>query len=139
LPPCAEGLTCNADNVCAKELASGAACTNPHDCKDGLTCAAGTCVAWSDLGKPCVTDGAGASNCPNDQTCTSAICVALATAGTAGPGRSCATVACFDGLWCNNGSCSYQKGLDGSCTGDAECASGLTCDATKQTCVEPAC
>ena len=138
LPPCAEGLACNANNVCAKELASGAACTSPQDCKDGLVCAAGTCTAWSDIGKPCVSNGAG-SNCPADQACSNSVCVSLDMA-LAGPGSTCSpTIACQDGLWCNNGVCSYQKGLDGSCTSTAECGGVFTCDTTKQTCVEPAC
>jgi hypothetical protein len=141
LPPCADGLVCTAKQVCAARIGSGGVCDSVDECKDGLACVNGACAAWSDIGRACAVDTTGfGSGCPADQTCTNSVCAAIG-APVAGPGRTCSTsVACAAGLWCNNGACTYQKGLGGSCSGDSECATGFSCDTTTtQKCIIPTC
>jgi peptidoglycan-associated lipoprotein len=99
-------------------------CKADQDCKNGLVCAAGTCVACNDdaqcgPGKTCSAHACIAApectsdeTCPPGQVCQAGRCKACAADSECGPGGVCAAGACTRPKKC---------GKDAECADDEDC------------------
>jgi hypothetical protein len=125
--PCADGTFCADGQVCLPLIGAGEACGQPDACQTGMTCVAGTCTPWLEVGGACATTAAN-SACPATQTCTAGACAPVA-GDKVGPLAHCATDAdCADGLYCASGNyCFYVGGINAVCQSDHECAKDLQC------------
>ncbi len=95
---CADGLFCDYTSpakACAARVDAGGACTIEDACKDGLVCAANTCVAEPAAGEACVI------SCAGELVCDESICVA-----PPGEGAACTNIGqCASGLKCEEATC----------------------------------
>lgn len=95
---CYSGEYCNADKRCTPKISTG------NSCSSGSQCLSGNCVS----GK-CATAGTGSNSCsPAGSTCSNPT-----GGGTNG--------------YCSNGNCIQKAAVNGSCTNDLACQSGLVC------------
>jgi hypothetical protein len=79
--PCAAGLYCGAQAVCAATIPAGQACVvNGPGCADGLLCVAGTCPPKLAIGAACRTDS----------QCQSTTCLGTCVASKPFTAASCA-------------------------------------------------
>lgn len=152
------GLDCAAGSYCA--FTNGAC---PGQCKaylkvgDDCALGAGTCEPGSSCAyttKKCVAENAAEGQacddskgplCQGNLRClttgsgSAGTCTAGATSGACHYASECAAkYACIGGSTTTAGACAAQKKLAEACTpGKNECETGLHCDGTSKTCVEP--
>ncbi len=127
--PCADGLYCDASGICLPLVAPGQACAQPDACQAGMTCIAGACAPWLDVGGACTPGPSStAGGCPATLTCSGGACAPVAGV-KAGPLSHCASDGdCGDGLYCATGGyCYYVGGVNAVCQSDHECAPDLQC------------
>lgn len=138
--PCADGLRCNDDQICAARTAAGAACTRINECVSGYVCelgvdqTPGTCIALADTGGSCNPEIGGTffhaclksgDFCDaTDSTCKARLAV----------GASCATEelsnACLIYAECIDGSCESEILIGETCVVDGPgpgCIGGTDC------------
>jgi hypothetical protein len=114
VPPCAGGWYC-VSGLCEPQVPVGGACSSNDDGK----CATGLC---------CVTEDQ-SGNCPPGSVCQA----------PGGVGSGCLDpVWCDASSWCENGVCAPRLTEGWACDFDLQnCAAGLACDPTSNTCVPP--
>jgi hypothetical protein len=121
-PACSGNLTCNgSSNTCP------ATCAADTDCASGFYC----------NGTSCVSKGANGSGCSRTAQCSSGYCVGgvCCSAGCTGGCNICSTGTCMvlnsgqTGSGCGGYLCNGTSAIcPGSCTSDANCASGYFCN-----------
>ena len=130
--PCAVGLFCGGDNLCAPLGEATDACADSSQCTDGLVCSESVCVQPPGVGEPClqVAD----AFCERGLGCNfvSGNCEA-----GGGEGSECLLnglfgYACSEGFGCNfeeSGSfCRGRSAVGGPCTNDSTCVEGSFCN-----------
>ena len=155
--PCDDGQACTADTCHPQKgcvhaallgpCSDGDACTGNDTCKGGA-CQAGPAVVCAD-NNGCTDDGCdkqkGCVYAPNAATCTDGDACTL---GDGCKGGVCATSGvnpCSDAEPCTGDACDAQTGLcshkattaceRAACLQSSDCAQGLRCDATVNSCV----
>lgn len=119
-------ITCG---KCASYVAVGGSCGTGADCDPQTSeCVNNTCVAFAQQGQSC-TSAPCASNLQCDTT--SHTCQPFPTKG-----QTC-TIECQAPYRCLSGTCGDAVQQGGACPIGIECATGLTCDQTSHTCVQP--
>lgn len=136
---CARGLDCNAQDVCVKPGAKGAACDGDRPCGTGLSCFNSVCTEELKAGQACDPLG---KTTPACDSLTGVYCNAqtkvCTTVQLASAGQPCGIVGGAVAVCTAAGRCQRPSGsLSGSCL--AAAADGAACDETKgPSCMGPA-
>lgn len=141
--PCADGLRCNLDGLCATPGGAGDACAGLPECALDLTCnlpsegGLGTCAPldFTGLGDPCP----GPDACSGDNQCLASVrkeCVIPELGGECQFDTQCAVTE-----YCalappdqSSGTCGPRPGLDEACGNGVSCADGLGCNQVTVVC-----
>jgi hypothetical protein len=140
---CSAGLFCDVSQrppSCTSRVDAGGACSQAGACKDGLVCVAGSCAAFSDIGRSC-DPSASVTTCPADMACDKGTKTCIAVGLLDG---SCSAARCRRLLYCDpNLKCANQAATGAACAppatgGPNPCAVGA-CDAIGKVCAVNAC
>ncbi len=136
--PCAAGLFCGPDSLCAPLGEASDACADSSQCVDGLVCSESVCVQPPGIGAACLQFAD--ASCERGLGCdfTSQTCEQGGGEGTECLLNGLFGYVCAEGFGCNfedRGSvCRTRSSEGGPCTNDATCAEGLFCNYEMNAC-----
>ncbi len=130
--PCIAPIECGPDSFCSstcqRRRDAGQVCQQDYECKWGLVCRSGSCIALGAVGALCGSD----YDCQRFLRCANGSCSDV----PGGIGQSCSSLAqCASGTWCSGGLCAGQAADGQYCTNNGACLSG---DCENGTC-RPSC